>query len=69
MKRQAYNSRGGFTLVEMLVVIGMIGILAATLISSFSHVKTTARQSQAQSQVSEVATAFNLYLQQTRDWP
>lgn len=59
----------GFTLVEMLVVIGMIGILAATLIASFSNVKTAAKQSQSQSQVSEVATAFNLYLQQERQWP
>ncbi len=69
MKTQHTNFRGGFTLVEMLVVIGMIGILAATLIASFQHVKTTARQTQAQTQVSEVATSFNIYLQQEREWP
>jgi prepilin-type N-terminal cleavage/methylation domain-containing protein len=60
---------GGFTLIEMLVVIGMLGLLAAALTASFSQVKKTARQAQAQSQVSEVATAFNLYLQQERQWP
>lgn len=67
--KQHVGFRAGFTLVEMLVVIGMIGILAITLVSSFSHLKTTARQGQAQSQVVEVATAFTVYLQKYREWP
>ena len=69
MKLNPSSLRNGFTLVEMLVVIGMLGILAATLIASFSHVKTTARQTQAQALVAETATAFNIYLQQEREWP
>jgi prepilin-type N-terminal cleavage/methylation domain-containing protein len=69
MKTQHSKRRGGFTLIEMLVVIGMIGILAAALIGSYQHIINSARQSHAQTQVSEVMTAFNVYLQQEREWP
>jgi len=58
----------GFTLVEMLVVIGILGLLAAALVGSFSHIKMTARQAQAQTLASETATALSLYLQQERGW-
>jgi prepilin-type N-terminal cleavage/methylation domain-containing protein len=60
---------GGFTLVEMLMVIGIIGILAVTLVGSFSYLKTTAWQTRAQAQVSQLATALTVYLQNERSWP
>jgi len=53
----------------MLVVLGIIGLLAGALIGSFSHLKTTARQAQAQALTSEVATALTTYLQRYRQWP
>lgn len=62
-------SHGGFTLVELLVVIGLIGILAVALIGSFGYLKTTAWQSRAQAQVSQAATALTAYLQKNRSWP
>jgi len=68
-KTQSHPLRAGFTLVEMLVVIGVIGLLAAALLGAFSHLKTAARQAQAQALVGEVATALNSYLQQYREWP
>ncbi|MBQ9430990.1 MAG: type II secretion system protein [Kiritimatiellae bacterium] len=59
----------GFTLVEMLIVIGIMGILASVMVVSLSHMKKTALQAQAQSLVTEVATALNILLQQERQWP
>ena len=69
MTKTMNNTRQGFTLVEMLVVLGILGIISAALLSSFSHVQRAARKSQAQSQVSEVAVAFTLLLQKERLWP
>ena len=61
--------RNGFTLVEMLVVIGILGILSVALLSTFSHVKNSARKAQAQHLVADVAVAFTRYLQEHRNWP
>ena len=69
MKKHTVRSQTGFTLVEMLVVIGIIGILATSLVGSFSFMQKTARQAQAQALASEVATALALYLQQNGEWP
>ena len=60
--------RDGFTLVEMLVVIGILGILSVALLSSFGHVKNSARKAQAQNLVSEATLAFTRYLQENRVW-
>ncbi len=67
----AYNKRKnvGFTLVEMLVVIGIIGILASALVSSVSHLKLTAKRAKAQSSVNNAKVALNAYLQSEREWP
>jgi len=66
MKRE---SNKGFTLVEMLVVIGVIGLLIGVLTTGFSYAQTLAWQARSQELVSNVATAMGTYLLNERSWP
>ena len=62
-------SRGGFTIIELLVVIGIMMVLAAVLLTGISKVKKTAANAKAQDLVSNAATAINQVLQTERNWP
>ncbi len=64
----AMKKEAGFTLVEMLVVMGIIAMLAVAFMSSFSYVQRLAWKHQSQTIVSNAATALTLYLQKERGW-
>jgi prepilin-type N-terminal cleavage/methylation domain-containing protein/prepilin-type processing-associated H-X9-DG protein len=66
------RSRRGFTLVEMLVVIAIIGILAALLLAALSKSKAHALQTQCLGQTKQLALALQMYTQDNTDampWP
>lgn len=56
---------GGFTLIEMLVVIGIITILAALLFPVFASARESARQITCISNIRQLALAAMMYAQ---DW-
>lgn len=62
-------TKKGFTLVELLVVIGIIAILGAALTAGFSGATKMAQKTRGQELVSAVATALTSIYQKSGQWP
>lgn len=59
----------GFTLMEMLVVILIIGILASIAVPQYQKAVTKSRAANLQTMLAEVVRAANAYHLQYRKWP
>lgn len=59
----------GFTLVELLIVIAIIGVLAALLMSNFIGVRQRARDAQRKSDVKQIQSALELYRSDIGSYP
>jgi general secretion pathway protein G len=61
--------RGGFTLVEIMVVVIVIGILAATIIPKFTGVTHDAKVATAKGNIAELDAALERYNVQMDAYP
>lgn len=63
------NKKTGFTLIEVMVVIGIIGILSAVLFSNFSDARKISRDKARMTTLKEVQLALELYKAQNGEYP
>src|SRR4051812_15151276 len=61
--------QSGFTIVELLIVIVVIGILAALVITTYSGIQAKARNSKRQTDVQAVQTQLEAYFAQNGHYP
>ena len=58
----------GFTLIELMIVVAIIGILAAIAIPNFLKFQAKARQSEAKTNLAGIATAEIAYYAEKQFW-
>ena len=70
MRTEMAKGKRGFTLVEMLVVIGIIAILSAATMMGYSKIVKSARKAKTQELVSNAATALTqIFTTNDGVWP
>lgn len=61
--------KNAFTLIEMLVVIGIIAVLTGASVAGFAHVRKTAENARARELVTQVKTALEAIYDADGMWP
>lgn len=63
------NGTRGFTLIELMIVVVILGILSAIAIPKFRDVSESAKQASCRSNLRNIAGALQLYLAEHNAYP
>ena len=69
VKSEVRRERAAFTLIEMLLVIGIMAILGGAVLAGMRSATKTAQKAKAQETVSNAAVALTSILQTNGKWP
>ena len=69
MKKNFFANNHGFTLLELMVSIAIIGILASLMYINIAGVRAKNRDAQRMIRVNEIAKALNIYNTSARLYP
>jgi prepilin-type N-terminal cleavage/methylation domain-containing protein/prepilin-type processing-associated H-X9-DG protein len=69
MDGQRLRARSGFTIIELIVALAILGLLAAVLVPAVQSVRATARQSTCQNNLHQWGTAWQAALQSRGAFP
>ncbi|RKH43836.1 prepilin-type N-terminal cleavage/methylation domain-containing protein [Corallococcus sicarius] len=61
MMNRLFRKKGGFTLIELMIVVAIIGILAAIAIPNFIRFQAKSKQSEAKTNLKAIFTAQKSY--------
>ena len=67
MQRRTHQH--GFSILELLIAIAIIGILSTITISSINNIRDRGRQARAQVELKQIANAMTLLKNDTNLWP
>lgn len=66
---RTYRRKSGFTLVEILIVVVILGILAAIVVPQFTNAANDARAGNLQSQIKTIENQLELFRARTGAYP
>ena len=67
--KQTYRAQKGFTLIELMIVVAIIGILAAIALPAYQDYTARAQVTEAIAATSPMRLAVSEFTQSEDDWP
>ena len=68
-KRKAVIKQKGFTLIELMIVVAIIGVLAAIAMPQYNKYVARTQVAEAYALLAPVKAALGLYWQESQSWP